>query len=260
MSWFRRALTISTPDPGSYYAVINSGEFYEWRYTQTAPKGSIFTACLPPTDIIAEGKIIVSAFVDEDKLVKKADAFELKEDSPVEVVLRVGCMPSPQELLYKHKESQKAFERGLDRFKEDIPTRLYVDSQTKDPHLFRISHWTQNDVTLHNFGSIKTLIKQFSEMREALAQDVMDKTGRAHEMEEFRRYENAMTFINNSHLHVDASKMDRLIQSAGIKSVQTRKIPWKECYLELSHGARVLQEQIDRFNTNTWVEASLANE
>jgi len=254
VSWIRRAFAISTPEPGSYYSVINPDEFYEWRYTQVAPKGSIFTVYLPPSDIITEGKIIVSAFIDEDKLSKKADTFTLKEESPVEVVLRVGYMPSPQELIFKYKESQKAFERGLDRFKEDMPTRLYIDSQTEYPHLFRISHWTDDEVTFHNFGRVKDLIEQFSEIKEALAQDAMDKTGRAHEMEEFRRYENAMTFVNNSHLHVDASKMDRLIQSSGVESVQTKKLPWKECYLEVSHGAQILDEQIKRFNANTWVQ------
>ncbi len=256
MSWLRRAFSITVPDLGSYYSVLTPEKFYEWKYTQIAPKGSIFTDHLPPSDIITEGKIIVSAFVDEDKLKKEADVLKLKEDSPVDVVLRVGYMPSPQELLHKYKESQKSFQRGLNWFKEDMQIRLYTDSHTKHPHLFRISHWTKDEVTFHNFGRVKDLIEQFSEFKESLSQDAMDKTGRAYEMEEFRRYENAMTFVNNSHLHIDALKMDRLIESSGIKSTQTKTLPWKECYLELSHGAKILEEQIGRFGSNTWVQAA----
>ena len=258
MSWFRTALSISTPTPGSYYTVLEPVEFHEWRYTQTAPKGSLFTVKLPPSDIFTEGKIIASATVQEKNLHAKSGGYVLKEDSPVDVVLRVGQMPSPRELLDKYKQIRTNFDRGLDRFKEDLPTRLYIDSQTEHPHLYRVAYWDDKTITLHNFGSIKELITQFAQIREALAEDVMDKTGRAHEMEEFRRYENAMTFVNNSHLHVDSSKMDRLIETSGIESVQKKTLPWRECYLELSHGARILDERIARFSSRKWVQAALS--
>ncbi|MHA2279281.1 MAG: hypothetical protein ACXAC5_00105 [Promethearchaeota archaeon] len=258
MAWFRTALSISTPDPGSYYTVLNPDEFYEWRYTQIAPKGAVFTVKLPPSDIFTEGKIIASAHIFEDKLQKHSEGFRLKENSPVEVKLQIGQMPSPRELLDKNEQAQKTFGRALDSFKQDLATRLYVDSQTEHPHLFRLSHWDEKNVTFHNFGRIKDLVEQFVQIRETLAQEVMDKTGRAHEMEEFRRYENAMTFMNNSHLHVDASKMDRLIETSGIKSVQTKTMPWKECFLEVSHGANILNDQISSFNSNKWVQSALS--
>jgi hypothetical protein len=259
MTWFRTALSISTPDPGSYYTVLDPAEFYEWKYTQIAPKNSLFTIKLPPSDIFTEGKVIASAHVAEEKLGECSGGFKLKENSPVDVRLRVGQMPNPRELLDKHNHARKTFDRALDSFKQDIATRLYIDSQTEHPHLFRLSHWDRENVTFHNFGRIQDLVEEFSVIREALAQDVMDKTGRAHEMEEFRRYENAMTFMNNSHLHVDASKMDRLIETSGIKSVQTKTVPWKECFLELSHGARILNEQINHFASNKWVQSALNN-
>lgn len=255
MSWFRTALSISAPEPGSYYTVIDPVEFHEWRYSGTAPKGAIFTLELPPSDIFTEGKVIASALLSDEKLEKKSHGWQLKEDSHVQVMLRVGCIHSPQDMLDKYKRIQANFDRGLNNFKEDLATRLYINSQTEKPHLFRVAHWDNESVTLHNFGSVKDLIEAFAEIREALSQEVMDKTGRAHEMEEFRRYENCMTFINNSHLHVDASKMDRLLETSGIKSTQTKTITWKECFLEASHGAQLLDEALNEFNSKTWVQA-----
>jgi len=258
MSWFRKALSISCPEPGSYYTVLSPEEFYEWRFNEKAPKGSLFTLRLPPSDIFTEGKIIATALLSDEKLEKKAHGWQLKESAPVKVMLRVGYMPSPQELIEKYKGFQSNFDRGLDRFKEDLATRIYIDSQTEKPHLFRLAHWDGDSVTLHNFGSIKDLVEAFAAVREVLSQEVMDKIGRAHEMEDFRRYENVMTFTNNSHLHVDASKMDRLLETSGVKSLQTKTLTWKECFLEASHGAKLLNEALVDFHSNKWVQAVTA--
>jgi len=255
MNWLRTALNISAPEPGSYYTVIDPIEFHEWRYTETAPKGTFFTIELPPSDIFTEGKVIASAFLSDEKLEKKSHGLVLKTDSPVQVVLRVGCVSSPQDMMDKYKRIQANFDRGLNNFKEDLATRLYINSQTDKPHLFRLARWDSKNVTLHNFGTVKDLIEAFAEVREVLSQDVVDKTGRAHEMEEFRRYENCMTFANNSHLHVDASKMDRLLETSGVKSTQTKTITWKECFLEASRGAQLLYKALNDFNSKKWVQA-----
>lgn len=258
MSWFRKALNISTPEPGSYYTVLDPLEFHEWRYNGTAPKGSVFTLKLPPSDIFTEGKIIATALLSDEQLEKKAHGWELTKTSPIQIMLRVGCMPSPQELLDKYKIYKDSFDKGLNSFKSYLATRLYINSQTEEPHLFRVHHWDDKSVTLHNFGSVNDLIESFSEIREALSQEAMDKTGRAFELEEFRRYENAMTFVNNSHLHVDASKMDRLLETSGIKSKQTKTITWKECFLEASHGAQLLDEMLNEYNSKKWVQIALS--
>lgn len=258
MSWFRKALSISTPEPGSYYTVLDPIEFHEWRYSGTAPKGALFTLGLPPSDIFTEGKIIAEALLSDEKLEKKAHGWRLKEDSPVQVVLRIGCMPSPQDLIDKYKNIKSRFDRGIKSFKEDLAIRLYINSQTEKPHLFRVAHWDDKSVTLHNFGSVKDLIEAFAEIREVLSLEALDKTGRAYEMEEFRRYENAMTFANNSHLHVDASKLDRLLETSGVKSFQTKTITWKECFLEASLGAQLLDKELSEFSSKKWIRAALA--
>lgn len=255
MSWFRTAFEICSPDRDGYYSVLDPVEFYEWRFTDTAPKGAVFTLKLPPSDIITEGKIIVSARVPDIKLKPTKEGFALVEDAPVEVRLRIGYMPSPQELIQKYSEWNKIFSRGLESFKEDVITRLYVNSATETPHLFRLHSYTDEDVTMHNFGSVQDLIEEFAIIREALSEESMDKEGRAYELEEFRRYDNAMTFVNNSHLHVDASKMDRLLETSGVIAKQKKTARWKDCYLEASIGAKILDEKIRRFEEYSWVNA-----
>ncbi len=257
MSWFRKALSICVPEPGSYYTTIDPLDFYEWRFTQTIPKGSIFTSYLPPSDIFTEGKIIASAVLPQSTL-KKSDSggHETTCDVGADVVLKVGCMPSPEELLTKYSDTKKELETGLDRFKEGALTRRYLTSQTKKPHLCRIDAFDDNSVTLHNFGVVNDLVEKFMTLRQALIDDAMDKHGRAHEMEEFRRYDNAITFINNKDIYVDASKMDRLLHSSGVKSKISKTIPWKECYLEMSPGAQLLSARLKQFDSKKWVQAT----
>ena len=258
MSWLRTSFTICTPDSQSYYTVLDPVEFYEWRFTNKAPKGHIFTHKLPPSDVFTEGKVIASAMVTESSLKPSKNGYVLTEDSSVDVKIRVGEMPSPQELMDRYHNMTKSRDRGMDAFKEDLLTRLYINSMTDNPHLFRISHYTDEDVTMHNFGSVKDLIEQFALVREVLIQESVDKTGRSHEMEEFRRYENAITFANNSHLHVDSSKLDRLIETSGVKALQTRTLPWTECYVDVSPGARQLNDRIKHYEDQTWVKSVLS--
>ncbi len=258
MSWLRTAFTICSPNSQAYYTVLDPVEFYEWRFTNKAPKGQAFTHTLPPSDIFTEGKVIASAIVTESSLKPSKEGYILTEDSPVDVKIQVGQMPSPQELLDRYDELTKTRDRGINAFKQNLLTRLYINSTTDNPHLFRLSHYTDKDVTMHNFGSIKSLIEQFSLVRGALIDESMDKTGRAHEMEEFRRYENAMVFTNNSHLHVDSSKLDRLIETSGVKALQIRTLPWTECYLDASPGAQQLNARIKHYEDQTWVKSVLA--
>lgn len=258
MSWLRTAFTICAPDSRAYYTVLDPVEFYEWRFTNSAPKGHFFTHKLPPSNIFTEGEVIASAVVTESSLKPDKEGYILIENSPVDVNLKVGYMPSPQELIDKYHDIVKTRDRGVEAFKQDLLARLYVDSTTDNPHLFRLAHYTDDEVTMHNFGSVEELIKQFDLVRKALIEKSMDKTGRSHEMEEFRRYENAMTFVNNSHLHVDASKLDQLIETSGVKALQTKTLPWLECYLDVSPGAQLIANRIQHFEDRTWVRSVLA--
>lgn len=257
MSWLRKAFNICSPNSRAYYTTLDPLVFYEWIYTKTAPKGHVFSAKLPSSDIVATGKAVVAAIVPETNLKKSPDGYVLTQDSPVEVSLKIGYMPSPRDLLNKYDSMIKTQQHGLEAFKADLQTRVYLNSTSSDPNLFRFSKCTDNEVTMHNFGSVEKLREQFSLVRSALIGESLKKKGRAHELEDFRRYENAMTFINNSHLHVDSAKMDRLIETSGVRALQTRTLPWIECYLDMSPGARQLHDRIKFFEDQTWVSAAI---
>jgi hypothetical protein len=256
MSWFRSALSISILEPGSYYTVIDPLEFYEWRFTQTAPKGAKFTSYLPPSDIFTSGKIIASAVVPLDNLQHRGTAHELKSDTTIDVSLKVGNLSTPRELLNKYDDLKKQLDMGLDRFKEDSVVRRYICSSSKNPHLFHISDWTDYEVTLGIFGSIEDLVKKFAEVREVLGVSSEEKVGRSYEKEDVMRYDSAMAFINNSHLHVDRDKMDTLVSASNLKAEKIETIPWEQFYLELSHGARILDAKVKQFESMQWVKAS----
>ncbi len=254
MSWFRKALAITVPREGSYYSVMDPVEFYEWRFTGKAPQGSVFQNHLPPSDIFTENKIIVSAIVPPDSLKKTSDGFLLKEDSAVDVVLQIGRMLNAEELIEQNKQHVRTLSTGMDRFKEDAVTKLFVHSEEEQPSLYRIAEYTDDNVQFHNYGYVVDLIERFAEARKFFRENATEKKGRAYEMEEFRRYENTMEYVNNSHLYVDASKLQRLLQSANVEPKYTKKLPWKDFYLLMSKGARNMQNVIEKFNSMNWVK------
>lgn len=254
MSWFRKAFSISTFDSNSYYSVLDPVEFYAWKYSSIAPKGSHFTKYLPSSDIFTDGRIVVSVNIDNTKLQKDGSSYKLSEDSPVDVSLQIGCIPSARELLFKYQTLSDSFFSGLKSFKEYLINRIYITSANEETHLFRLAEYDDNSVSLHNFGSVKELTEKFADVKKVLSQAASKKTGRAFETEEYKRFEKAMMFVNNSHLYVDASKMDRLLKSSNAKSTETKKVSWKELFLELSPNAQLMDSQITKFNNTKWVK------
>ncbi len=257
MSWFRSALSISVPDPGSYYSTIDPIDFYEWKFTNTAPKGTIFAKQLPPSDTFISGKVIVSAIVLDTHLKQLANSdYRLINDSSVELGLKIGNIPSPRELIDKYNRAIHNFDTGVDRFKENMLTRLFVHSYSDNPHLLGVANYTKDNVTFHNYGPVSDLIKRFADVRDSIMQESTQKIGRSYEMEAFRRYESNMTFNNNSHLHVDASKMRGLIEAANIKPENSQTSSWKDLYLQTSEGAQKQQDLIGYFESKKWFQSA----
>lgn len=258
MSWLRCSMSICMPEPGAYYSAISPVEFYEWKFTNKAPKGSVFNKHLPPSDVFATGKMVVSAIVSPDQLVKTTHGYELKSDTPVDISLKIGSVYTPSELLDKHKQNIKTLSVGLDYFKIQMKNRTYVSSQEKNPSLYKIVQSDNSHVYMQNFGAISDLIGDFASVRDVIQSKALSRPphSKAIDLEEFRRYENAMDFVNNSHLYVDASKIERLLRSSKIKPKQTKKVSWRDYYFEIFPRAQILQRAIDKFGSFSWVKAS----
>jgi hypothetical protein len=252
--WLRQALTISVPEPGSYYTVLDPLDFYEWRYNGFAPKGAIFTTKLPPSDIFTEGKVIASAVVPIQNLAKADRHFKLNQDTPISIIIKAGHIPNPTELLAKYNQMKTSFAQGLKSFKEHLILKKYTFSQSKDPHLMKLHSSTDDEITLQSLGSIEDLTAQFANIHSALSKECIEKIGRSREVEKFRRYDNAMTYVNNSHLDIDTAKMDQLIKSVSITSAPVKKTSWRDCYIEMSVGGGIIAEQMQEYESKKWVQ------
>lgn len=252
MSWIRKALTITTVHADSYYTSIDPGEFYEWRFRGEIPKGKVFTKRLPPSSIFTDGMLIATARIPQDALDKREFGFETNQVVTADIMLQAGQIQSPHELINRYKRIQSEFASGVDRFKATAQVRSYFAA---DGNLYRIS--PDNDrVQLQHYGDIKEILNTLTEIRKSLSQTSMTKKGRAHEMEEFRRFENAMTFVQNDQVPVDSGKIDTLFRIAEINPSQTTVTSWPECYVRVSPDASTIKELLDRYDSLSWVQAS----
>ncbi len=257
MSWFKKALTIALPLPGAYYTAIDPVEFYEWRFNQFVPKGAMFTKKLPRSDIFTQGRVIVSATIPPESLEKKSFGYELKKDTESDVVLTAGQIASPVELILKYKNLKDNFYRTLDQFKQSYEARQYMVSIGDNPHLYRLASQQDGEVELENFGAIKEIKEKLQEARIALGKATSKKVGKAHELEKYRKFENAMVLIESLQFPLDAPKTTLLLRSANIQPEQKRKMPWKQCYIELSEDASQLASRLSAFNELNWVQQTM---
>ncbi len=257
MSWLREAYTISTPDPDAHYVAVDPGEFYEWRYTGIIPKGTIFTKRLPRSEIFTEGLVIASAVIPPSSLKTKKHGVELTADVNVMPNLEVGQIQSPQELLAKYKDLNNKFSVAVKDFIKSAETRMYFVSLSKEPHLYRLASSNETTAHLENYGPLEDILSKLKTVRTALNQESLNRTGRAYEMEDFRRFENAMTVIENKNHPIDKATVETLISIAKLKPVNAKSSPWSECCVELSPGVREMKDLLGRYHSLRWIRDSL---
>ncbi len=257
MSWFKYALSMSIQEPGSYYTVVHPVDFYEWRFTGTIPKGTKFYGKLPRTEVIADGLIIASANLSSDNLESLNRGYKLKSDFSGPISIKVGQLSSPKEVMSKYQDIDDRISRHVDDFKTNIAIRQFVVSRTDNPHLYKVTNQTNEELELLSYGPLEDVLEKVSVVHSALAFDSSQKKGRSHEMADFIRYDNIMNFVKDSSLPVDCPKMQYLIDKANIEPVKTRRLSCRECLLETSPDYRSLQKTLDRFNSMQWVKFTL---
>lgn len=254
MSWLRNALNITTAYDDSYYTAVDPGDFYEWRFTQSIPKGTIFTKKLPPTEIFTKGFIIATARIPSGFLNKSDFGFETNNAVATEIMLQAGQVQSPMELIQRYYDIQQKFAVGLDRFKKASSSRMYFIS---DDDLYKIGSTDVNTVEAINYGKISEIIEQLKLVQNNLRTESLKKHGRSHEMERVRRFENAMTFIENNGITVDSSKIDLLLNMSKASAQNRTKLSWELCYTKLVPEGKQNMEMIKRYQSLGWVKATL---
>lgn len=253
MGWFRKALTISTPEPGSYYTVVGQGDFYEWKFTGRIPAGSPFTKSIPPSEIFTRGLLIASAVLPQSSLKETSSGYEVVEDVNASIVLTAGRVDNPQELINTHKDRQKKFESDVKAFKLTCQTDGFIISGTEKPHLYKVAASDDEFAMLANYGLLEEVHINLAAARSRLAIESSNRVGRSYEKADSMRFENAMVGIDNR-LPIDGPKMQFVLNMAKIEPEHTRKISWKDCYTSLFTEASLKQEQLKHFGSYTWVK------
>lgn len=252
MSWFKKALAISVVEPGSYYVVVDPVEFYEWRHSGVIPKDTKCSALLPPSEIFTDGYIIVSINANEEDIV----GGKLKADIQSTALLKVGHMPSREELIQRYHNLDDDFRRNLHSFKQTCLSQGYlvVPEDEDSVKLYRILPHNDTQVRLQSFGSISDITERLSKLRDVLDVSARTKTGRAFEMEDWRRVENMYTFMTNKNLPLDATKIAFLLEKAEIEPKSNKIIDWINCYAELTPEAKKTRDKVQKFRSFNWVK------
>ncbi len=253
MSWFRKALTISVSEPGSYYTVVDPNDFFEWKFTGLIPAGSPFTKNIPPSEIFTKGLLIASAVLPPSSLKKTKLGFEVTEDVNAAIILTAGRVDNPQELISTYHDRQKKFESDLESFIKTCETDGFIISGTEEPHLYRVNSSDDDSARLANYGPLEEVHAELAKARQWLAIESSNRVGRAYEKADSMRFENAMVSIDNR-LPIDGTKMQFVLDMAKVEPNHTRKVSWKECYTSLFEEASLKQEQLNRFGRYTWVK------
>lgn len=256
MSWFRKALTITTVYDDSFYTVIDPGEFYEWKFTGVIPQGKIFTKRLPESSVFTDGYVIATARLPESELIKKAFGFETKRPIKSDIFIQAGQIQTSKELIDRYHDIRSQLNNGVEAFKNSISSRPYF---VNNEHIYHVSSAGDKAIIM-NYGPVNKIAEQLSELRELLNQQSMRKKGRAFEMSDFRKFENAMTFLDNVNIPVDSLKIETILKSSNISPQNTREVVWSDCFLEISNDAKVMNEVLNRYESLSWVRAALGKE
>jgi len=260
VSWFKKAYNISQVEPNSYYSVVSPIRFYEWRYTGVIPKGTKCSKRLPPSDIIAynDEKLVVSIIANSDQLKPQEGNFILAEDIRSPVVLKIGQLQNPREILQRYGNLLDEFRRKFEDFKTTASTQEYLISRHDNPQLYRISSQDNDEVKIENFGSIRDISKNITELRKILSQQSQQKKGRAYEIADLRKVENIYTYIGNVGIPIDPTRFQLLIRKSNIKPQTARYISWRDCYFELNPEAKEMDNRINHFQSFSWAKAALS--
>lgn len=252
MSWLRdRANTVA-----SYYSAIDPADFYEWKFSQTIPKGARFTKHIPPSQVFAEGLVIVSADISSQNL-KSVDpnTYKVKESTPGDINLVVGSVLSPSELIEKYKNLKEMYSKNLNMFRESLSSQKYtIDVDNK---LCRIAD-ANGQAHIDKFDTLPEIQKKLTAARRVLTEKSRNRTGRAYELEALRRFEHAFVLSNNKGLTVHPDQIDYLLRVAEVEPSETYKIPWSECFVKMSKDARTDHERIKTLDSMQWIQEAMA--
>jgi len=257
MSWFRQALMVSPPTRGSLYTVVDPGEFYEWRFTGEIPKGTVFSVKLPPSEVFTQGMLIASAEVPASEIEKKNFGHELRSNIKSNIVLHVGQIQTPKEIIEKFQTLKKKFNKSINDFKTSCDTRRFIHSSEAEPSLYKVKQCNADTIEMESYGVINAIMPHLYAGRKKLYQTSNVKKGRAYELDALKKYDQALTFFQNSQLYSDPAKLEFMFQYTDVKPLSSMRLSWKDCFMKMSKDACATKKLIDQYGSLQWIKETL---
>jgi len=254
MSWFRKSLMYND----SYYTAITPEEYYEWKFTETIPKGTLLSRDLPSSHIFNKGLVVVSTAsqVPDDCLVKSKKDMRLIKDTRAEILFNVGQILSPKELIDKHERLSDKFRANLHSFQLHLINKKYITGGSKKHNLYRLADHNDTSVSMASFGELTEVLERLAVVQVKLGDAANTKSGRAYEMADSMRFDKIMNLLRQRHMPTDSVSMDFLLRTANIKSTHTKDISWSDCFTEISPEALSLKDRLDGFRNLKWVQST----
>lgn len=252
--WLVKAYNLAITDTNAYFSAIEPGEFYEWKYLETIPKGAVFTKRLPPSDIITKGLIAISAKIDPTDLVKQDFGFKLINDVNVSPILEFGQAQNPTEILNKFKELKTTFHASVNNFKTAINNKSFMFNSNGE--LIYIEKINQDSCKIYNYGSASYLQDKLDTVKQNLEKAAGLKVGRAYELSDYRTFNTCLSYIRNG-LPVDSFKLEQIVKIAELSPIKTYTDTWESLFTKVSKSSMNMQKSLDKYMSFRWAKDML---
>ncbi len=250
MNWIKKLSQYNMGDV--YYTVVDPADFYEWKFSGTIPKGTRFTKRMPPSESFTTGQMVAASRINSH-LKEDNGIFQTTEDVKSDIHLHAGNVLSPSDVAKKYIDMVHQFQKEVESFKERVLIEKYAVMGHDPACLYKFEDRGDTAV-LYNFGPLSEARKKFSVVQKSLMADAMKKKGRSYELENFRRFENFLTLIDNKEVPVNYSVIDNAIKLSGIKPEKEDKLSWTSCYIKLSEEAKTNYEKIQTLSSIKWLK------
>lgn len=250
MNWIKKLSQYNMGDV--YYTVVDPADFYEWKFSGTIPQGTRFTKRMPPTSSFTTGQIIAVSRINSN-LKEEDGVFRTTDDISADIHLHAGSVLSPSDVAKKYIDMINTFQKEVDSFKERVLLEKYALMGTDPVCLYKFED-KGNVAVLYNYGPLSEARKKLSVAQKYLMNEAMKKKGRSYELEDFRRFENFLTLIDNKNIPVSYSVIDNAIRLAGIKPEKEESINWTKCYIKLSEEGKSNYNKIQALSEMKWLK------
>jgi hypothetical protein len=252
--WLKKAFKNPQQDPCTYYVAIDPVLFYEYKFANKIPKGSLLSKQMPPISVL-DNQVIASVNIHPSMVKVSNKGYETSEDTECELSFVVGQAQSPMDILDKYNSEKKLLTDKFDEFKQAAMINKFVISSGEVPRLYEIKQSRGQEVYVKDFGTIKDVLSQFKISSLKLQKDSLRKKGRAYELTNATKMNKVFSMMTNK-MPIDSSEMDFMITVSEIQPVHEKILPWSDLFYSVDLPAKAIYEKMAKFESLQWVKAT----